>query len=141
MIRKEKRKLPLDQSEAKSFDKKALKKVSKSVTKSSILFNSKFRIIYDKKDRKLILGDEEICRDSRRFKALSATQAIILKTIKNTLGKFKNSVTVSDLFFNLDDSWNEKMILTVLRILIKKRILEEEKIDIQDQKISVFRLR
>ncbi len=140
MIR-ERRKLSLDQSEAQSFDKTALEKVSKRISKNSILFNSEFRIIYDKKDRKLILGDEEIYRDSRRFKALSAPQAIILKTIKNTQGKFENSVTVFDLFFNLDDSWNEKMILTVLRILVKKRILEEEVIKIQDRKISVFRLR
>lgn len=140
MIR-ERRKLSLDQSEAQSFDKTALEKVSKRISKNSILFNSEFRIIYDKKDRKLILGDEEIYRDSRRFKALSAPQAIILKTIKNTQGKFENSVTVFDLFFNLDDSWNEKMILTVLRILVKKCILEEEVIKIQDRKISVFRLR
>ncbi len=72
---------------------------------------------------------------------MSVPQAIILKTIKNTQGKFENSVTVFDLFFNLDDFWNEKMILTVLRILVKKRILEEEVIKIQDRKISVFRLR
>jgi hypothetical protein len=140
-MEKERRRLTLDQGEASSFDKQSLKEVSKRISKNSILFNSEFRIIYDKKDRKLILGDEEICRDSRRFKALSAPQAIILKTIKNTQGKFENSVTVFDLFFNLDDSWNEKMILTVLRILVKKRILEEEVIKIQDRKISVFRLR
>ena len=140
-MEKERRRLTLDQGEASSFDKQSLKEVSKRISKNSILFNSEFRIIYDKKDRKLILGDEEICRDSRRFKALSAPQAIILKTIKNTQGKFENSVTVFDLFFNLDDSWNEKMILTVLRILVKKHILEEEVIKIQDRKISVFRLR
>jgi hypothetical protein len=140
-MEKERRRLTLDQGEASSFDKQSLKEVSKRISKNSILFNSEFRIIYDRKDRKLILGDEEICRDSRRFKALSAPQAIILKTIKNTQGKFENSVTVFDLFFNLDDSWNEKMILTVLRILVKKRILEEEVIKIQDRKISVFRLR
>ena len=140
-MEKERRRLTLDQGEASSFDKQSLKEVSKRISKNSILFNSEFRIIYDKKDRKLILGDEEICRDSRRFKALSTPQAIILKTIKNTQGKFENSVTVFDLFFNLDDSWNEKMILSVLRILVKKRILEEEVIKIQDRKISVFRLR
>ena len=140
-MEKERRRLTLDQGEASSFDKQSLKEVSKRISKNSILFNSEFRIIYDRKDRKLILGDEEICRDSRRFKALSAPQAIILKTIKNTQGKFENSVTVFDLFFNLDNSWNEKMILTVLRILVKKRILEEEVIKIQDRKISVFRLR
>ena len=140
-MEKERRRLTLDQGEASSFDKQSLKEVSKRISKNSILFNSEFRIIYDRKDRKLILGDEEICRDSRRFKALSTPQAIILKTIKNTQGKFENSVTVFDLFFNLDNSWNEKMILTVLRILVKKRILEEEVIKIQDRKISVFRLR
>ena len=140
-MEKERRRITLDQGEASSFDKQSLKEVSKRISKNSILFNSEFRIIYDRKDRKLILGDEEICRESRRFKALSAPQAIILKTIKNTQGKFENSVTVFDLFFNLDDFWNEKMILTVLRILVKKRILEEEVIKIQDRKISVFRLR
>ncbi len=141
MIRKERRRQPLNQAEARSMNAASLQRIKKSPPKNSILFNSEFRIIYDRKDRKLILGDEEICRDSRRFKALSAPQAIILKTIKNTQGKFENSVTVFDLFFNLDDSWNEKMILTVLRILVKKRILEEEVIKIQDRKISVFRLR
>ena len=140
-MEKERRRLTLDRGEASSFDKQSLKEVSKRISKNSILFNSEFRIIYDRKDRKLILGDEEICRESRRFKALSAPQAIILKTIKNTQGKFENSVTVFDLFFNLDDFWNEKMILTVLRILVKKRILEEEVIKIQDRKISVFRVR
>ena len=84
---------------------------------------------------------EEICRDSRRFKALSAAQATLLKAFKEALGKYKKTLTVYDLFFNLDDSWNEKMILTVLRVLVKKRILEEEVIKIQDRKISVFRLR
>ncbi|MBA7649446.1 hypothetical protein ES703_57243 [subsurface metagenome] len=139
MIRKERRRQPLNQAEARSMNAASLQQIKKSPPKSSIVFNEKFKIFYDRKAKRIILGDEHFCRDTRRFKVLSAPQAIILKTLKNTLGKFKNSVTVSDLFFNLDDSWNEKMILSVLKILVKKRILEEE--EIQDQKISVFRLR
>lgn len=92
MIRKERRRQPLNQAEARSMNAASLQRIKKSPPKNSILFNSEFRIIYDRKDRKLILGDEEICRDSRRFKALSAPQAIILKTIKNTQGKFENRV-------------------------------------------------
>jgi len=142
MIRKRERKrLSLTESEAQSFDKTALKKVSKRLSKNSIVFNEKFKILYDRKTKRIILGDEQICRDSKRFKILSVPQAIILKTIKNILGKFKNSVTVFDLFCNLDDSWNEKMILTVLRILVEKRILEEEVIQLQDRKTSIFRVR
>lgn len=140
MIARERRKLLLDQSEARSFDKAALKKVSKNISKSSILFNENFKIVYDKKAKRILLEDEQIYRDTKRFKALSTPQAVILKAIKNTLGKFKKSVTVFDLLSNLDDSWNENMILTVLRILVKKHILEEEEIEIQDRKISVFKV-
>ena len=140
-MKRKRRKLSLDQSEAESFDKIALKEVSKRISKSSIVFNEKFKILYDRKTKKLILGDEQICGDSRRFKTLSAAQAILLKAFNRVLGKHKKILTVYDLLFDLDNSWNEKMILSVLRVLVKKRILEEGEIQMQDRKISIFKVR
>jgi len=76
----------------------------------------------------------------RRFVYLSATETMVLRTVQEELSGFKKKITASDL--------REKIILrrcdletirNILRTLVKKRILESEKITIQDKVIEAFK--
>jgi len=73
---------------------------------------------------------------------LSATETMVLRTVQEELSGFKNKTTALDL--------REKVILrgcdletigNILRTLVKKRILNSEKIAVQDHKIEIFKLR
>jgi len=76
----------------------------------------------------------------RRFVYLSATETMVLRTVQEELSGFITKITASDL--------QKKIILrccdletirNILRTLVKKRILESEKITIQDKVIEVFK--
>lgn len=71
---------------------------------------------------------------------MSATETMVLRTVQEELSGFMKKTTASDL--------REKIILrrcdldairNILRNLVKKRILESEKITIQDKVIEVFK--
>jgi len=73
---------------------------------------------------------------------LSVTETMVLRTVQEELSGFKKVITASDL--------REKVILThcdmetirnILRALVKKRILNSEKIAIQDHIAEIFKLR
>jgi len=78
----------------------------------------------------------------RRFVSLGATETMVLRTVQEELSGFKKKITASNL--------REKVILrccdpetirNILRALVKKRILNSERIAVQDHIIEIFKLR
>ena len=142
MIEKMKRRLPLDQAEAQSMNRASLQKVKERLSENSGFFNSRFKFYYDRKLKAIILRAEDLTVKSRRFKTLSAAQAMVLRVVQEELSGFKKCVTPADL---LDKVSLRKCcfetILGIMRILVKKKILEEEEIQLQDRVIEVFKIK
>lgn len=99
-----------------------------SLSENSELFNHNFKFYYDRKLKAIVLRTEELVMN-RRFVSLSATETMVLRTAQEELSGFKKKITASDL--------REKVILrrcdletirNILRTLVKKRILNSEKI-------------
>jgi len=71
---------------------------------------------------------------------LSATETMVLRTVQEELSGFKKKITASDLRGKLIlRRCDLETIRNILRTLVKKRILESEKITIQDKVIEVFK--
>jgi len=130
--------LPLNQAKSRSTNQANLQKIER-LSENSEEFNSNFKFYYDRKLKALILRTEELAI-KRRFVSLSATETMVLRTAQEGLSGFKKKITASDL--------REKIILrrydletirNILRTLVKKRILESEKITIQDKVIEAFK--
>ncbi|MCK4648009.1 hypothetical protein KAT51_00655 [bacterium] len=141
MNQEKRQRLPLDQAEARSTVHTRLQKKKDRLSENSGKFNSKFKFYYDRKVRAIILRTEELAVN-RRFISLSATETMVLRTVQEELSGFKKKITASDL--------REKIILrgcdmetvrNILRALVKKRILNSEKIAIQEYTVEVFKLR
>ncbi len=114
-------------------------KKKERLSENSEKFNSDFKFYYDRKLKAIILRTEELAM-KRRFVSLSAIETMVLRTVQKELSGFRKKITASDL--------REKVILrccdldairNILRSLVKKRILEGEKITIQDKVIDVFK--
>jgi hypothetical protein len=138
MDQEKRRKLPIDQAESRSTNQVNLQK-GERLSENSEKFNSNFKFYYDRKLKAIILRTEELAM-KRRFVCLSSTKTMVLRTVQEELSEFKKKVTASDL--------RRKFILrrcdldairNILRSLVKKRILESEKITIQDKVIEVFK--
>ena len=138
MDQEKRRRLPIDQAESRSTKQASLQKKKERLSENSAKFNSNFKFYYDRKRKAIILRTEELAIN-RRFVSLSATETMVLRTVQELSG-FKKKITASDLM--------EKIILrgcdletirNILRTLVKKRILESEKITIQDRVIEVFK--
>jgi len=134
------RRLPHDQAESRSNNQANLQKKER-LSENSDKFNSNFRFYYDRKLKAIILRTEELAVN-RRFVSLSATETIVLRTVQEKLSGFKKKLTASDL--------REKIILRgcdmeriryILRALVKKRILNSEKIAIQNHIVEIFKLK
>lgn len=132
--------LPLDQKESRPNNQVNLQK-REILSENSEQFNSNFKFYYDRKLKATILRAEELAKKGR-FVSLTATEAMVLRTVQEELSGFKEMITASDL--------REKVILrrcdmeavrNILRSLVKKRILNSEKIAIQDHIIEVFKPR
>lgn len=130
--------LPLNQAKSRSTNQANLQKIER-LSENSEEFNSNFKFYYDRKLKAIILRTEELAI-KRRFVSLSATETMVLRTAQEGLSGFKKKITASDL--------REKIILrrcdletirNTLRTLVKKRILESEKITIQDKVIEAFK--
>jgi len=131
MDKEKRRRLPHDKAESKSTDR----------AKNSEKFKSNFKFYYDRKLKAIILRTEELAVN-RRFVSLSATETMILRIVQQELSGFKKKLTASDL--------REKIILrgcdmerirNILRALVKKRVLNGEKIAIQDHIVEIFKLK
>jgi len=138
MDQEKRRRLPLNQAKSRSTDQANLQKIER-LSENSEQFNSNFKFYYDRKLKAIILRTEELAI-KRRFVSLSATETMVLRTAQEGLSGFKKKITASDL--------REKIILrrcdletirNTLRTLVKKRILESEKITIQDKVIEAFK--
>lgn len=114
-------------------------KKKERLSENSELFNHNFKFYYDRKLKAVVLRTEELAM-KRRFVSLSATETMVLRTVQEELLGLKKKITASNL--------REKIILrdcdletirNILRTLVKKRILESEKITIQDKVIEVFK--
>ena len=131
MDKEKRRRLSHDKAESKSTDQ----------AKNSEKFKSNFKFYYDRKLKAIILRTEELAVN-RRFVSLSATETLILRIAQEELSGFKKKLTASDL--------REKIILrgcdmerirNILRALVKKRVLNGEKIAIQDHIVEIFKLK
>jgi len=141
MNQEKRRRLPLNQAQARSTVQTSLQKKKERLSENPGKFNSNFKFYYDRKLKEIILRTEELAMN-RRFVSLSATQTMVLRTVQEELSGFKKKITASDL--------REKIILRgcdleriryILRALVKKRILNSEKIAVQDHIIEIFKLR
>ena len=140
MIARERRKLSLDQSEAQSFDKTALKAFKMSLQDLEF-FDSGFKTYYDRKLKAIVLRTEELAI-KKRYVSLSAAQTMILRAVHEEISGVKKSVTAADLLGKIIlRKCDLETIESILKTLVKKRILEEEKAQLQDRKISVFKWR
>lgn len=132
------RRLPLKQAESRSTDRVNLQK-REIISENSDKFNSNFKFFYDRKLKAIILRTEELATN-RRFVSLSAVETMVLRTVHEELSGFRKKLTASDL--------GEKIILrgcdlervrNILRTLVKKRILNSEKITVQDHIVEIFK--
>jgi len=130
--------LPIDQAQSRSNNQANLQK-KEILSENSDKFNSNFKFYYDRKLKAVILRTEEL-ETGRRFVSLSAVETMVLRTVQEELSGFKKKITASDLRGKLIlRRCDLETIRNILRTLVKKRILESEKITIQDKVIEVFK--
>ncbi len=141
MNQEKSRGLPLNQAEAKSTVQARLQKKKERLSESSEKFNSNFKFYYDRKLKAIILRTEKLATN-RRFISLSATETMIFRIVQKELSGFKKKITASDLREKIIlRGCDMEMIRNILRTLVKKRILNSEKIAVQDHIIEIFKLR
>ncbi|MBA7497192.1 hypothetical protein ES702_07803 [subsurface metagenome] len=100
-------------------------------------------ILYDRMLKRIILGEEEL-HIKGRFVSLRAMEAAVLKEfLKETSGVKKRltEVDILTLKRNILRKLDPKLIREILEILVKKGILEYEKITIQGQIVDVFKIK
>ena len=132
--------LPLDQTESRPTNQVNLQK-REILSENSEQFKSNFKFYYDRKLKAIILRTEELSM-KRRFVSLSATQTMVLRTAQEELSGFKKKITASDLKEKLIlRRYDLEAIRNILRTLVKKRILNSERIAVQDHIIEIFKLR
>jgi len=138
MNQEKNRRLPIDQAESRSNNKANLQK-REILSENSDKFNSSFKFYYDRKLKAVILRTEELAM-KERFVSLSAVETMVLRIVQEELSGFRKKITASDL--------REKIILrgcdmetirNILRALVKKGILNSEKIAIQDHIVEIFK--
>ena len=138
MDQEKRRRLPIDQAESKSNNRANLQK-REILSENSDKFNSNFNFYYDRKLKAIVLRTEKLAM-KERFVYLSATETMVLRTVQEQLSGFKKKITASDLREKIIlRGCDLEMIGNILRTLVKKRILESEKITIQDRIIEVFK--
>jgi len=140
MDKEKKRKLPHDQAESRLTDQASLQK-RELLRENSDKFDSDFKFYYDRKLKAVILRTEELAM-KRRFVSLSATETMVLRTVQEELSGFRKKLTASDLRENvLLRHCDMERIRNILRILVKKRILNSEKVAVQNHIVEIFKLK
>ena len=133
------RRLPHDQAESRSNNQANLQKKER-LSENSDKFNSNFRFYYDRKLKAIILRTEELPM-KRRFVSLSATETMVLRAVQEELSGFKKVITASDIREKvIFRGCDMERIRCILRALVKKRLLNSEKIAIQDHIAEIFKL-
>ena len=132
MDQEKRRRLPLNQAEARLTAQARLHKKKERLSENSEKFNSNFKFYYDRRLKAIILRTEELTM-KRRFVFLSATETMVLRTVQEELSGFKKKITASDLREKIIlRSCDLETIRNILRALVKKRILNSEKVAVQD---------
>jgi len=140
MGREKRRGLPLDQTESIPNNQVNLQR-REILSENSEIFNHNFKFYYDRKLKAIILKTQELSM-KRRFVSLSATETMVLRTVQQELSGFKKKITASDLRGKVSlRRCDLETIRYILRALVKKRILNSEKIAVQDHIIEIFKLR
>ena len=138
IIGKIRRRSSLNQAEAGSNNQANLQK-REILSEHSDKFNSNFKFYYDRKLKAVILRTEELAME-RRFVSLSAVETMVLRIVQEELSGFKKKITASDLREKIIlRSCDLEMIRNILRALVKKGILNSEKIAIQDHIVEIFK--
>ena len=138
MEQEKRRRLPIDQAESRSNNQANLQKREIS-SEHSDKFNSNFKFYYDRKLKAVVLRTEELAM-KRRFVSLSAVETMVLRAAQEELSGFKKKITASDLREKIIlRSCDLEMIRNILRALVKKGILNSEKIAIQDHIVEIFK--
>ena len=139
MNQEKSRRLPLNQAEAKSTIQARLQKKREISSENSEIFNSNFNFYYDRKLKAVVLRTEELAI-KRRFVSLSAVETMVLRIVQEEFSGFKKKITASDLREKIIlRGCDLEMIRNILRALVKKGILNSEKIAIQDHIVEIFK--
>lgn len=138
MDQEKRRRWPLDLAESSSNNQANLQK-REILSENSDKFNPNFNFYYDRKLKAVILRTEELAM-KRRFVSLSAVETMVLRIVQEELSGFKKKITASDIREKIIlRSCDLETIRNILRALVKKRILNSEKIAIQDHIVEVFK--
>jgi len=138
MNQEKRRRLPINQAESRSNNQANLQK-REILLENSDKFNSNFNFYYDRKIKAVVLRTEELAM-KRRFVPLSAVETMVLRAAQEELSGFKKKITASDLREKIIlRSCDLEMIRNILRALVKKGILNSEKIAIQDHIVEIFK--
>lgn len=143
-MEKLRQRLPIDQAEARSVNSVNLQQIKeRSLSKAPGYFNPMVKIFYDRILKRVILGNEELCV-KKRFVSLSAAQATVLREVQKETSGIKKRLTAEDLLILrkiILRKFDLEMIGSILKTLVKKGILESEKITVQDQTVEVFKFK
>jgi len=107
--------------------------------KKKEIFNPNFNFYYDRKLKAIILRTEKL-EMKERFVSLSAVETMVLRSAQEELSGFRKKLTASDLREKIIlRGCDMEMIRNTLRALVKKRILNSEKITIQNHIVEIFK--
>ena len=139
MSKKERRRLTLqDQASAGSQSEASLQK--ERLLKKSENVNPHFKFFYNKKTRRILLGNNNPCMQS--FVSLSPVEAAVLQEIQKETSGINKSFNTTDLIVRKTLRFCDiEAIRSILKVLMKKRILDKEELELIGLKISVFKLR
>ena len=141
MTEKKRRRLSLNQAESRSAEQASLQKKKEKLSENSEKFNSNFKLYCDRKLKAIVERTKEL-GTGRRFVSLSATQTMVLRTVQEELSGFKKKITASDLREKVIlKHCNLETIRNILRALVKKGILNSEKVAVRDYIIEIFKPR
>ena len=104
----------------------------------------KVTILYDRMLKRIILGEDEELYVKGKFVSLKTVEATVLKEFLKETSGIRKRLTEVDILTskrNILRKLDPKIIREILEILVKKGILEYEKITIQEQPIDVFKIK
>lgn len=140
------KKIAIGQVKARSISVGNLLKIKRNLSEKPENFNAHFgdvlKLIYDRKERKITLGTNELLEHGDRYVVLTPWQAVIVNAVKKATARFTKNATVADLLLQENIKMcSQAIIRNILKPLVRKGIMEREEITIRDQTIDVFKLK
>ncbi len=94
------KKIVIGQVKARSISVGNLLKIKKNLSEKPENFNAHFgdvlKLIYDRKERKITLGTNELLERGDRYVVLIPWQAVIVNAVKKATARFKKNATIAD---------------------------------------------